>query len=99
MFVAGPTQAGLVGGLAANVSPAMAHSISHAVAVIVNGGLPESKTGDGRLPPSGVPALKTSVSGSIAYCQVVVASNSRSTASGCCAFCASCFCERAMSNA
>ena len=86
MFVAAPVHAGSVGGTAANVSPASAQSIGHAVTLIVNGDRPESKTGDGSTPPAGVPAWKVSVDGSIAYCHVSVASNSRSTASGCCAF-------------
>ena len=99
MFLAAPVHVGLVGGADANVSPATSQSIGHAVAVIVNGGSPESKTGDGSLPPAGVLPWKVSVDGSIAYCHASVASNSRSTASGCCAFCASTFWLREMSNA
>ncbi len=99
MFVAAPVHAGSVGGAAANVSPATAQSIVHAVAVIVNGDSPESKTGDGSWPPAGAPPWKVSVEGSIAYCHASVASNSRSTASGCCAFCARTLWLREMSNA
>ena len=99
MFRAAPVHVGFVGGADANVSPATSQSIGHAVAVIVNGGSPESKTGDGSLPPAGVLPWKVSVDGSIAYCHASVASNSRSTASGCCAFCASTFWLREMSNA
>jgi len=50
MLVVAPAQAGLTGGEEANVSPAMAQSIEHATAVIVNGGCPASKTGDGSEP-------------------------------------------------
>ena len=99
IFVAAPVHAGSVGGAAANVSPATAQSIGHAVVVIVNGGSPESKIGDGSWPPAGVAPWKVSVEGSIAYCHASVASNSRSTASGCCAFCARTRWLREMSNA
>ena len=100
MLVTGPVHVAFSGGEAANVSPATAQSMGQADAVIVNGGRPESKIGDGRFPPSGFPALKTNVVGSpSANAQLSVASNSRSTASGCCAFCFNTFWLRAMSYA
>lgn len=46
-MVRGPVQAGFIGGGDAKVSPATSHSIGHAAAVIVYGGKPESKIGDG----------------------------------------------------
>jgi len=73
---------GLVGGDAAKVSPAVAQEIGHAVAVIDIWGFPESKMGEGR-EGAGVPALNFKVAGSMAYCHLTVASNSRSTARGC----------------
>lgn len=42
-----PVQAGLVGGGAAKVSPAIAQSIGHALTVIDKGDFPESNTGEG----------------------------------------------------
>ena len=99
IFVAAPVHAGFVGGAAANVFPATSHSIGHAVAVMVNGGRPESKTGEGSLPSDGVLPWKVSVSGSMAYCQGPVASNSRSTARGSCAFAVSTLSLREMSYA
>ena len=86
MFVAGPVHAGFVGGAAANVSPAIAQSTGHAVALMVNGGSPESKIGDGSFPPVGVLPWKVSVDGSMAYSHGAVASYSRSTARDSCAF-------------
>ena len=86
ILVGGPMQAGFVGGGDANVSPATSHSIGHAVAVIVYGGKPESKIGDGSWPFVGGTLLNTRVFGSIANCQGTVASNSRSTAIGSSAF-------------
>jgi len=79
-----PVQAGLVGGAEAKVSPATDHAIGQAVTVIVSGGLPESKTGEGSLPDAGGALLNFNVAGSMAYCQAVVESNSRSTARLCC---------------
>lgn len=78
-----PVQAGLVGGDDTNVSPPVDHEIGQAVTVIVRGGFPESKTGEGSLPDEGGALLNFKVAGSIAYCQALVASNSRSTASFC----------------
>ena len=99
MVVAGPVHVGLLGGALAKVVPAMAQSISHAVAVILMGGRPESKTGDGSVPELGGVLWNRSEEGSMAYCQVSVASNSRSTAMGCWAFCASTFWLREISKA
>lgn len=81
-----PAQAGFCGGLAANVVPAVAQSIGHAVTLIDNGVCPESNTGEGSSPDDGGLLTNLSVVGSMAYCQAVVASNSRSTALGCWAF-------------
>lgn len=86
MLVAAPLHVGFVGGAAANVSPPTAQLIAHAVAVIVNGDNPESKTGVGSFPPAGVPEWKMSVAGSIAYCQLPVAVNWTSAARGSWAF-------------
>jgi hypothetical protein len=82
MFFAAPVHAGMLGGLATKVSPATFQLIGHAITEIVNGGLPESKTGLGSV-VAVVPGWNVSVDGSIAYSQSVVASNSKSTASGC----------------
>lgn len=83
-----PAHVTFSGGGAAKVLPASAHSIEHAVAVIVNGGSPESKIGLDNDPFGGaVPGLNLSVAGSMAYCHAAVASNCRSVARGCCAFC------------
>jgi len=92
-------QLGAVGGEETNVSPAMAQLMGHAVAVIVNGDNPESNTGEGRTPDLGGRFTNSRVAGSIAYCQVAVASNSRSFARLCWAFCARIVCLRGMSNA
>ena len=97
MFLAAPVHVGFVGGADANVSPATSQSIGHAVAVIVNGGRPESNTGDGSLPPVGVRPWKVSVEGSIAYCHGPAASSWRSTARGSCEFLASTVSDREMS--
>lgn len=78
--VALPLQVTFSGGALANVLPAIAQSISHALAVIVNGGSPLSNTGDGSVPSCGGLLLNLSVVGSMAYCQVPVASNWKSTA-------------------
>ncbi len=86
MFTGLPVHGGLSGGADAKVSPATSHTMGHADTLIVKGDNPESKTGDGSFPPSGVPAWNVSVEGSIAYCQAAVGSNSRSTASGCWVF-------------
>lgn len=51
--VASPVQVGLSGGDAAKVLPAIGQSIGHAVAVMIIGGRPESKMGDGREPEGG----------------------------------------------
>ena len=99
MFRIWPVHAGLVGGAAANVSPATVQVIGQAAAVIVSGGSPESKIGEGNFPPAGVPALNLSVEGSIAYCQSELASNSRSTARGSCAFRVRTFSVRGISKA
>lgn len=82
MVVADPVQFGFVGGGAANVSPAIAQAIGQAVTLMDKAGFPESKIGEGSA--GGVtPALNLRVEGSMAYCHGTVASNSRSTASGC----------------
>ena len=47
ILVASPVHTGLVGGAEVNVSPATVQLIGQAVAVIVSGGSPESKMGDG----------------------------------------------------
>jgi len=75
-----PVQAGFSGGDAANVLPATSQSIGHATTSIDTGGRLESKMGDGSDPDSGGWLTNLSVEGSIAYCQVSVASNWRSTA-------------------
>ena len=83
IFVKAPAHAtGLVGGAAAKVSPATFQLIGHAVALIVNGGRPVSKTGDGSFPPAGDAPLNLRLVGSIANSQAPVASNWRSTARG-----------------
>jgi hypothetical protein len=82
MVVAGPVQFGFVGGDAANVSPAKAQTIGQAVTLIDTGGCPESKIGEGST-GGATPALNWRVEGSMAYSHGTVASNSRSTASGC----------------
>jgi len=46
---AAPVQFGFIGGDAANVSPPMAHAIGQARTLILKGGFPESKIGDGKL--------------------------------------------------
>ncbi len=74
MFFTGPVHAGLVGGAAANLSPATPQSIGQAATEMVNGGLPESNIGLGSF-DVGVPGWKVNVDGSIAYCQSAVASN------------------------
>jgi hypothetical protein len=83
MVLCEPVQAGLVGGGDAKVSPAVDHEMGQAVAVMVKGGLPESKIGDASLPVEGGALLNFKVAGSIAYCHEADASNSRSTASFC----------------
>ena len=83
MFFAGPVHEALLGGALAKVSPASLHKISHAVTVMLIGGSPESKTGDGNFPDSGGEFWNASVETSMAYCQGAVASNSRSAARGC----------------
>lgn len=75
--------AGLVGGFAANVLPAMAHAMGHAVAVIVNGGVLSWNTGDGSVLFATALEWKASVAGSMANCHASVASSCRSTARGC----------------
>ena len=67
-------QFGLVGGEDAKVFPAMGHTIGHADTLIVVGGFPESKMGEGRA-GGVIPALNLTVAGSIAYCHGAVASN------------------------
>jgi len=98
IVVAAPVHAGLVGGDAAKVLPAVAQVIGHALTLIDNGGLPESKTGDGRVLGL-VVGLNLSVEGSIAYCQVPLASNSRSAAKACWEFRLSTFWVLGMSKA
>lgn len=44
---------GLCGGAAANVFPAVGQLIGQAVALMLKGGNPESKTGEGNFPPLG----------------------------------------------
>jgi len=68
-----PVHAGLVGGAAAKVSPAVDQAMGQAVTVIDRGVLPESKTGEGS--EVALPELNFKVAGSIAYCQETVASN------------------------
>jgi len=96
--VLAPVHDGFVGGDAANVLPAVIHWIGQAVTLILKGNWPESKTGLGR-GEDGSGRWTCSVLGSMAYCHSPVASNSRSTARGCCAFWARTFwllgtCER-----
>ena len=83
--VLAPVHDGFVGGDAANVLPAVIHWIGQAVTLILKGDWPESKTGLGR-GEDGSGRWTCSVLGSMAYCHWPVASNSRSTARGCCAF-------------
>ena len=97
MFVAGPVQLALAGGALANVSPATLHAISHAVAVMLTGGSPESNTGDGSCPDRGGVFSNRSVPTSMAYCQGAVASNSKSAARGCWEFRVSTLVLRGMS--
>lgn len=92
-------QDGLLGGGLAKVSPASLHAISQAVAAMLTGGSPESKTGDGSFPDCGGAFWNRSVETSIAYCQGAVASNSRSAASGCCVFLVRTLVLRGMSKA
>lgn len=101
MVVFGPTHAGFVGGVAANVSPATAQFTLHATAVIVSGGFPASKTGEGSTPPAGVVPLNASVAGSMAYCHVALPAtlNCRSAARGSVASLRSTVCVRGMSYA
>jgi len=87
-----PTHDGFVGGDAANVLPAVIHLIGQAVTRILKGDWPESKTGLGREgSEDGSGRWTCSVLGSMVYCHSPVVSNSRSTARGCCVFCARTF--------
>ena len=79
---AGPVQFGFMGGDVANVSPPVAHTIGQATTLILKGGFPESKIGDGKLEGCS-PGSNFKVAGSIAYCQLLLASNCRSSACGC----------------
>ena len=99
ILFAGPTHEALLGGALANVSPASLQAISHALAVMLIGGSPESKTGEGSFPDFGGVFWNRSVETSIAYCHGAVASNSRSAASGCCEFRVSTLVLRGMSYA
>ena len=85
--VLAPVHDGFVGGDAANVLPAVIHWMGQAVTLILRGDWPESKMGLGiEGSEDGSGRWTCSVLGSMAHCHSPVASNSRSTARGCCAF-------------
>ena len=85
--VLAPVHDGFVGGDVANVLPAVIHWMGQAVTLILRGDWPESKMGLGiEGSEDGSGRWTCSVLGSMAHCHSPVASNSRSTARGCCAF-------------